>query len=128
MNCHKILPTRNLSHKTSVFASFCSLECLLKDFRIFCCVDATGLRCTGALIKCGFVEIDTTLVPLWIPPEIFIDLQSNLCSTKKSVIQLSILLCQIDSFLEVGVLHDLFQGGSNLRIQHLKIRESTPSS
>ena len=61
MNCHKILPTRNLSHKTSVFACFCSLECLLKDFRIFRRVDATGFPCTGAaLIKGGFEKIDTT--------------------------------------------------------------------
>ena len=47
------------------------------------------------------------------------DHTSHLSSAKESVIQLSPLLCQIDPFLEVGVLDDPFQG-SNLRIQHLK--------
>ena len=37
--------------------------------------------------------------------------KSNLSPAKESVIQLSLLLCQIDSFLEVGILDDLFQGG-----------------
>ena len=47
-------------------------------------------------------------------------------STKKSVIQLGLLLRQIDSFLEVGVVDDVFQEGSNLCIKHLKIWESMP--
>ena len=42
-------------------------------------------------------------------PEVFIDHDSNLSSAKESVIQLSILLCQIDSFLEVRILDDLLQ-------------------
>ena len=51
------------------------------------------------------------------------DHERNLSSTKKSVFQLELLLGQNDSFLEVGVLDDRFQRGSNLRIQHLKIWE-----
>ena len=51
-----------------------------------------------------------------------------ICLARRNrVVQLGLSLCQIDSSLEVAVLHNLFQGGSNLRIQHLKIRESTPS-
>ena len=59
--------------------------------------------------------------------EVFTDHQCNLFSTKKSVLQLGLLLCQIDSFLEVGVLDDLFKGKRNLRIQLITLRESMPS-
>ena len=42
-------------------------------------------------------------------PEVCTDHESNLSSAKASVIQLSILLCQIDSVLEVRILDDLLQ-------------------
>ena len=45
-----------------------------------------------------------------------------ICLPRRNVHELGPLLCQIDSFLDVGVLNDLFQV-SNLRIKHLKIRE-----
>ena len=41
--------------------------------------------------------------------EVCIDHESNLSLVKESVIQLSFLHCQIDSFLEVQILHDLLQ-------------------
>ena len=44
-------------------------------------------------------------------------MQSDLSSAKESVIKLSLLLFQIDPFLEVGILDDLLHGGSDLRNQ-----------
>ena len=44
-------------------------------------------------------------------------------SAKESVIFLSLLLCQIDLFLEVRIWDDLLQGGSDLRIKRLEVRE-----
>ena len=44
-------------------------------------------------------------------------MQSDLSSAKESVIKLSLLLFQIDPFLEVGISDDLLQGGSDLRNQ-----------
>ena len=59
-------------------------------------------------------------------PEVFVDHEHNLCSTKKSAFLVSLLLCQVDSFLEVGVLKGLFQTGCNLCSKHLMIGESMP--
>ena len=43
------------------------------------------------------------------PAQVFIDQKGNLYSMMNPVLQLGLLLCQIDSFLEVGVLDDLLQ-------------------
>ena len=61
-------------------------------------------------------------------PEIFIDHESDLSSAKESVTELSLLLCWIDSFLELRFFDDLLQTGSDLRIQHLKISDSMSSN
>ena len=55
--------------------------------------------------------------------EFIIDHGSDLSSAKESVIELSLLLGQIDSFLEVWILDDVLQEGCDLRIHHFKIRE-----
>ena len=55
-------------------------------------------------------------------------MEGDLSSVKESVIQTSLLLGQIYSYLEVGILDDLPQGRSDLRIQNFKIGESMPSN
>ena len=47
--------------------------------------------------------------------EVFIDHAGDLSSAKESVISLSLLLCQIDSLLELRIWVDLLQRGSDLR-------------
>ena len=60
--------------------------------------------------------------------EVFVDHTSNLSSTEKSVLHLRLLLLQTDSLLEERVRDDLLQSRRDLRIEHLKIRESMPSN
>ena len=60
--------------------------------------------------------------------EVFVDHESNLSSTDKSVFHLELSLLQTGFLLEMGVRDDQLQDGRNVRIKHLKIRESTPSN
>ena len=58
--------------------------------------------------------------------EVVIDHVSNLPSLQKSVMFLSALLFDIDSFSEVPVRDNLFQCKRYLRIKHFKIGEISP--
>ena len=60
--------------------------------------------------------------------EIFVDHERNLPSTETLVFHLGVLLLHADLLLEAGIMSDLPQGGRNLRIKHLKNRESVPSN
>ena len=59
-------------------------------------------------------------------PEMFVDHANNLSSLKKSVLCLSFVLFLDDCPYEVRVRDDHLQSRRNLRIKHLKVRESTP--
>ena len=53
-------------------------------------------------------------------PEVVVDHASDLFSAKESILFLSFLFLQTDLLLDGGILDDLDQSGSNLRVQHLK--------
>ena len=61
VSCHKILPTRNLSHKTSVFASLTHSNVFWKIFESFVVSTQQVSLYWNIDQKCGYVKIDTTM-------------------------------------------------------------------
>ena len=55
--------------------------------------------------------------------KIVVDHQGDLSSSQKPILFLGFLFLETDLLLEVGVLDDLLQSRSDLRVQHFEIRE-----
>ena len=53
--------------------------------------------------------------------KVVVDHEGELSSSKKPVLFLGFLFLETDLLLELGILDDLEQNRSNLRVQHLKI-------
>ena len=56
-------------------------------------------------------------------PEVVVDHESDLSSTKKQILFGCFLFLQTDLLLEVGILDDLIQSRNNSRVQRFKILE-----
>ena len=57
--------------------------------------------------------------------KIVVDREGDLSSSKEPTLLLGFLLLETDLLLEVGILDDLEQSRSNLRVEHLKSLENS---
>ena len=53
--------------------------------------------------------------------KVVVDHESDLSSSEEPILFLGFLFLETDLHLEVGILDDLVQSRSNLRVQHLRI-------
>ena len=54
-------------------------------------------------------------------PELIVDQEGNLSSSKKPVLFLGFLFLETDLLLDLGILDDLVQSRSNLRVKYLSV-------